>query len=191
MMMHFVDLHRLCCEVPGAREVMAAGCLRCRDRQWLIGLIKGAGIRHETLGYRNKIPHNESGRRSARRRQIRLSGRGESGSGRNQSGQSARSVKGVISGFFAALFGEAGCCAGECRVGAPEVGLAASLRRTVAFFNAVFGRRMANAAGSDDKAGASPAGRAFSTGWKRLWRGCWIVSWDGSRTRIFWRWGKV
>lgn len=102
-MMDFVDLHRLSCEVPGAREVLAYGCRYCRARQRMIGLIK-----------------------------------------RN--------------------LGEAGGSAGECRIGALEVGLAASLRRTVAL---------------------------FSNGWKRLWRGCLIVGWDGARPRILWRWGKV
>lgn len=89
--------------------------------------------------------------------------------------------------------GRADYCVGECRAGASEVGLVASLRRAGAFF-AVFGRRMANAAGSDDKAGASPAGRAFFGRIRRIgrmvWNGCWVVNWEGGKTRVSWRWGE-
>lgn len=94
-------------------------------------------------------------------------------------------------------FGQAGSFAGECRVGASKVGLAASLRRAAAFL-------LSGMKPGTERRGVVPesivprrsglfqgAIHRARTGWLRLWRGCWVVSWDEGigKTRVFWSWG--
>lgn len=76
-----------------------------------------------------------------------------------------------------------------------RIGLLGGWRPAVQLFSAVFGRRMANAVGSDERAGAIPAGRAFLGRIGRIgrmvWGGCWVVNWeDGAgKARVSWKWG--
>jgi hypothetical protein len=94
-------------------------------------------------------------------------------------------------------FAKPGCLSGVGCVGASKVGLAASLRRAVVFL-------LSGMKPGTERRGVVPesivprrsglfqgAIHRARTGWLRLWRGCWVVSWDEGigKTRVFWSWG--
>jgi len=95
--------------------------------------------------------------------------------------------------------GEAGSFAGECRGGASEkckrggIHPARTIRRAVAFM--ISGMKPGTGRRGVVHESIGPRRPAFfkrgRNAWLRIWRGCWVVSWEDGRTRVFWKAGEV
>jgi hypothetical protein len=75
---------------------------------------------------------------------------------------------------------------GDCRLAIDRTGFLKIARRGQA--SPVFG--LVSLAGPLRAVLPAGAMRRARTGWLRIWRGCWMVNWEGGKTRVFWQWGR-